>query len=122
MKNIQYDAEGDILSLTFVEIEDQAHTGIELQDNIILYFNPETEQAIKLIMLSYARLAEASHQHPLALDGLTLLPESMRSKVIRIVAQPPVANFIHLIRDRDATPSSRLDQVFTPAALRALAA
>lgn len=122
MKNIQYDAEGDVLSLTFVEIEDQAHRGVELHDNIILYFNLETEQAIKLILLSYYRLTEASRQQPLSLDGLNLLPESMRSKVMRIVGRPPVANFVHLIQSENTTPTSRLDQVFTPAALRAMAA
>ena len=55
MRNIYYDVEGDILSVTFVEVEDQ-HTGIELSDNIVLYFNPDTEQPIKLLLLSY-RLA-----------------------------------------------------------------
>jgi hypothetical protein len=29
MKSIHYDAEGDILSVTFVEAEGQKHTGVE---------------------------------------------------------------------------------------------
>jgi hypothetical protein len=122
MKNIQYDAEGDILSVTFVEAENQPHTGVELSDNIVLYFNPETEQPIKLILTSYQRMAEVSRRHPISLCGLGELPDSMRSQVLGIVARPPVANFVHLVRSQNATPASRLDQIFTPTTLQALAA
>jgi uncharacterized protein YuzE len=34
MKYIHYDAEGDILWFTFDETEGQAHTGVELSDNL----------------------------------------------------------------------------------------
>jgi hypothetical protein len=64
MRNIHYDAEGDILSMTF----------------------------------------------------------AVRSQVLRIIARPPVANLVHVTRMQDATPSTRLDQIFTPATLQALAA
>lgn len=122
MKKIQYDAEGDILSVTFVEVDEQPHTGVELHENIILYFNPETEQPIKLILLSYQRLAGASHRQPITLDGLATLPEVVRSRVLRIVDRPPVASFVRLVRAQDASPTGILDQVFTPATLEALAA
>jgi hypothetical protein len=122
MKKIQYDAEGDILSVTFVEVDDQPHTGVELNENIILYFDPETEQPIKLILLSYQRLAGASRRQPITLEGLATLPEVVRSRVLRIVDRPPVASFVHLVRAEDATPTGVLDQVFTPATLAALAA
>lgn len=122
MKNIQYDAEGDILSVTFVEVAEQPYTGVELNDNIVLYFNPETEQPFKLILTSYQRMAEASRRQPISLAGLAELPDSVRSCVLRILSRPPVASFVHLIREQDAIPASRLDQVFTPATLQALAA
>lgn len=122
MKNIQYDTEGDILSVTFVETEDQPHTGVELHANIVLYFNPETEQPIKLILTSYRRMAEASRRRPIALKGLAELPDRQRAQVLRIASRPPVASFVHLLRPEDPTPISRLDQVFTPATLEALAA
>ena len=31
-----------------------------MSDNIVLYFNPETEQPIKLLLLSYHRLVETN--------------------------------------------------------------
>ena len=122
MKSIQYDAEGDILSVTFAEAEERSHTGVELHDNIVLYFDPETEQPIKLILVSYRRMAQASVRRPIALDGLARLPEGRRAQVLRIASRPPVTNFLHLLRQEGAALSSRLDQVFTPATLQALAA
>jgi hypothetical protein len=122
VKKIQYDVEGDILAVTFVEVEDQPHTGVELSDNIVLYFDPVSEQPIRLILTSYQRMAEISRRQPIPLDGLLELPETVRAQVMRIVSRPPVAGFVHLIRAHDPAPASRLDQVFTPATLRALAA
>ena len=52
MKAIHYDAEGDILSVTFSEAAEQKHKGIELSDNIVLYYDPETEKPLKLILES----------------------------------------------------------------------
>ena len=122
MKNIQYDAEGDVLSVAFVEVAEQPHTGVELNDNIVLYFNPRTEQPIKLILTSYQRMADASRRQPISLEGLAELPGAMRAQVLRIVGKPPVSSFVHLISTSDAAPTTRLDQVFTPATLQALAA
>jgi hypothetical protein len=121
MKNIHYDVEGDILSITFAEVEDQPHTGVELTDNIVLYFNPETEEPIELLLLSYRRLLQASAQGLLLLDGLTDLPESLRAKALRVVSCEPVANFLRLVEGRRETkPTGRLREILAPAALRAL--
>jgi hypothetical protein len=122
MRNIYYDVEGDILSVTFVEVEDQPHTGIELSDNIVLYFNPETEQPIKLLLLSYRRLVETSRKAPLPLDGLDSVPETVRNTVLRVAQREPVASFLQVMTEGTATvPTSRLPQVFTATALKAVA-
>ena len=122
MRNIYYDVEGDILSVTFIEIEDQPHTGIELSDNIVLYFNPETEQPIKLLLLSYRRLVETSRKTPLPLDGLDSVPETVRDTVLRVAQRKPVSSFLQVMTEGTATvPTSRLPQVFTATALKAVA-
>ena len=72
MKAIHYDAEGDILSVTFSESNEQMHTGIELSDNIVLYYNPDTGKPLQLILVSYRALLQASAQAPILLDGLAL--------------------------------------------------
>ncbi|MDI6793065.1 MAG: hypothetical protein QME81_09390 [bacterium] len=122
MRNIYYDVEGDNLSVTFVEVERQPHTGIELNDNIVLYFNPETEQPIKLLLLSYRRLVEASRKAPLPLDGLNNVPETVRNTVLRMVQRKPVAGFLQVMTEGAAMmPTSRLPQMLTSTALKAVA-
>lgn len=65
MKSIHYDVEGDILSVTFVEAAGQKHTGIELMDQIVLYYNPDTARPLQLVVLSYQVLLQASRRSPL---------------------------------------------------------
>jgi len=120
MKYINYDAEGDILSLTFSEAE--THTGIELSDNIVFYYNPETKEALGLVLLSYRALLKASAYRPLPLDRLARAPKDAQRVVISLLQRAPVTNFLQLVEMRDNKfPASRLSQVFSPSALQAVA-
>lgn len=65
MKAIHYDAEGDILSITYSENKKQKQIGVELSDNIVLYYNPEAKTPIKLLNLSYGALMQANTQSTL---------------------------------------------------------
>lgn len=122
MRNIHCDVEGDILSVTFAEVEDQPHTGIELSHNIVLYFNPETEQPIKLLLLSYRRLVETSRKALLPLDGLDSVPETVRNTVLQVAQREPVASFLQVMTEGTAAvPTSRLPPVFTASTLKAVA-
>lgn len=123
MKSIQYDAEGDILSVTFSEANDQKHTGIELTDNLVLYYNPETEQPLKLLIISYQALLQASAKSLIILDGLADAPAKIRAMVIAILQRAPLTAFLHLIEMRGNTLlASRLQTVFIPDALQMVAA
>ena len=123
MKAIHYDAEGDILSVTFTESDEQNHTGIELSDNIVLYYNPETEQPLKLIVLSYQGLLQASLQAPILLDGLAQAPVAVRTTVTALLQRAPLAAFMQFLEAHDKTPpTSRLHEIFTPAALHTVTA
>ena len=53
MKAIHYDAEGDILTVTFSDGQRHNQQGIELSENIVLYYDPTTKEPIALILLSY---------------------------------------------------------------------
>lgn len=123
MKAIHYDAEGDILSVTFTEAREQKHTGIELSDNIILYYNPETQKPLKLVLLSYRAMLQASAQAPILLNGLTSAPAEIRATVTTLLQRTPLTAFLKLGEIPDRTPlSSRLSEVFTPATLQMVAA
>ena len=121
MKYIHYDADGDILSITFAEAEGQAHTGVELSDNIVLYYNPETKQALELVLQSYRALQQASAQTPLPLEGLTRAPVKVRETILFLLRRAPVSGFLQLVETHDKQPlASRLSQVFAPSVLQAV--
>ncbi|MDM8527525.1 hypothetical protein QUF58_04865 [Anaerolineales bacterium HSG24] len=122
MKYIHYDAEGDILSVTFTETEGQLHTGIELSDNIVFYYNPETKEALGLLLLSYQALLKASTQAPIPLEGLADAPAKVQKIVIPLLQTVPTINFFQLVNVHEKKfPTSRLNQVFTPTVLQAVA-
>ncbi len=122
MKYIHYKAEGDILSLTFEEIEGQVQTGIELSDNIVFYYNPETREALGLVLLGYHALLRASEQSPLPLEGLSRAPAKVQEIVTPLLQRAPVTSFFQLEQSPGKEfPTSRLSQVFTPVVLQAVA-
>ena len=118
-----YDAEGDILTVTFDEENAQPQTGIELSDNIIVYYNPETEQPLQLIMLSYQAMLAASANMPIVLDGLSSAPPKVQTIIIALLERAPMNAFLQLIEAHgDAPHASRLQAVFTPDALQVVSA
>lgn len=123
MKAIHYDAEGDILSVTFTEANSQKHTGIELSDNIVLYYNPETEQPLKLILLSYQGMLQASTKTPISLDGLNQTPAKVKATITALLKRAPLTAFLQLNEAHgNMPPTSRLREIFTPTTLQTVAA
>ena len=114
MKAIHYDAEGDILTVTFSEAGEQKHTGVQLSDNIILYFDPETEQPLELILSSYQATIRASVHTPIQLDRLQKMPARWQEIVMSLLQRAPLNGFIELDEfQAKTTPVSRLHEVFT---------
>ncbi len=113
MKHLHYDIEGDILAVTFAE--GQPHLGVELSDNIVLYYNPQTAEALKLIVLSYQALLQASKNKPILLEGLATMPVQVRQIVIAMLQHPPLVNFLYLEnRPTLKLYQSHLCQIFIP--------
>ena len=122
MKTIHYDAEGDILSVTFAESSRAAHTGIELAENIVLYYNPDTGQPLALILVSYQAMVRASEQTPIVLDGLAQTPATMRATILALLQRAPLTAFLQVADDRGKkTPTGRLFEIFTPTTLQMVA-
>jgi hypothetical protein len=123
MKAIHYDAEGDILSVTFAEAGEQKHTGIELSDNIVLYYNPETEKPLKLILVSYQAMLRASVQTPILLDGLAQAPIKVQKTILDLLQHAPLTAFFQLEEGYGkAAPTSRLHEIFAPTTLQTVMA
>jgi hypothetical protein len=122
MKTIHYDAEGDILSVTFADSSRAAHTGIELADNIVLYYNPDTGQPLELILVSYQAMVRASEQTPIVLDGLARTPAKVRATILTLLQSAPLTAFLQVADDRGKkTPTGRLFGIFTPTTLQTVA-
>lgn len=123
MKAIHYDAEGDILSIFFVETGHHNHTGVELSDNIVLYFDPVTEQPVALILSSYQAMLQAHANTPLPLDGLAKTPMALQTTILKLLHRTPLNSFLQLLDvSLPAPPASRLRDVFAPTVLQTVAA
>ncbi len=103
MKAIHYDMEGDILSVTFTEAKEQKHIGVELSDNIVFYYNPETKMPLKLLLLSYRALLQTSTRTPILLDGLTQAPVEVQAIIIALLKREPLTAFIQIIESHGQT-------------------
>lgn len=121
MKAIYYDAEGDILSVTFSDAGMQTHRGIELADNIVLYFDPDREQPIKLIFISYLDLLQASEQMPIVLDGLARAPAKIRALVVGLLQRAPLNAFFRVVDVQGKVQViGRLTEVFSRTTLESV--
>jgi len=122
MKAIHYDAEGDILAVTFAETNGRNHTGVELSDNIVLYLDAETGRPYQLILVSYQAMVRASARASIALDGLDSAPATLRATIVDLLQREPLTAFLQIKQARGAsTATGRLVEVFTPSALQSVA-
>jgi len=96
MKEIYYDAEGDILAVDFPRVKGKKELGLQLADNIVLYVNPSEEKPVHMILLSYSRLVEYTRRNPLELDILPSYPKRLQRLALKLLQQAPVANFLDL--------------------------
>jgi hypothetical protein len=122
MKTIHYDAEGDILSVTFADSSRTTHTGIELADNIVFYYNSDTGQPLELVLVSYQAMVRASAQTPIVLDGLARTPAKVRATILALLQSAPLSAFLQVADDRGKKmPTGRLFEIFTPMTLQTVA-
>ena len=120
MKALHYDIEGDILSVTFAESSGVITTGVELSDNVVVYFDPETERPLKLILISYQAMVQASATTSIELDGLDRLPEQTQATVGRMLRRAPLTTFLQLEPHSQST--THLPQLFTTSAWQGVGA
>ena len=118
MKAIHYDTEGDILTVTFSEANALSQRGIELSDNIVLYYDAATDEPLSLILLSYQAMLRESAQHPILLDGLERAPKPIQKRIQTILHRTPLTTFLEITDVANGTATtSQLHEIFTPAAL-----
>jgi hypothetical protein len=103
MKDIYYDAEGDILTVNFPHPKVKKETGLEIADTIVLYFDTVNEKPLQMIFICYNRLVQYTRRKPLSLDKLATYPKRLQRLALKLMQQPPVSNFLELkTSDKDS--------------------
>jgi hypothetical protein len=89
-----YDHEADMLEIFFGANE--AATGIELTDHIVLRLHLQTKRAVSLLLLDFSVLTERTEYGPRSYPLTTLheLPEEVRAVVLQVVTSMPVKQFL----------------------------
>lgn len=120
MRNFSYDAEGDILTVTFCEAAEDAVTGIELHENVVLYFNPDQGQILELILISYGAMLKK--QAAIPLESLAKLEPEWQQIVLDILQKAPANHFFHLEK-KPSGPKSvlYLKKIFDPEIIKSAA-
>ena len=120
MRNFYYDAEGDILTVIFGEAKGEAATGIELHENVVLYFIPDQGRILELILISYGAMVKT--KNPLLLEHLTKLKPDWQQNIINMVQKEPVANFLRIeYSESTPVPSLYVKKVIDPEIMRVAA-
>ncbi len=86
-----YDAEGDILDVDFRLAGEKPQQGIELHDNVTVWTDTHSTQALRLMFLSYTKLLE---QSDIPLVRLKRLPAHQRAKLLTLLKSDPVKRFL----------------------------
>lgn len=93
MARIEYDKEGDVLEVFFA---DGSGRGLELADEIVLRYEPETGNPLSLMLLTFSHLIKPTEYGPesFRLNGMEHLSPSERQKVMTILTSAPVNRFL----------------------------
>jgi len=97
-----FEADEDVLEVTFEAFDESFARTISLNDKILLYTDLMFQNVWGLTFYDYSRLLQVSETH---LDGLNSLEDADRNRLLALLAKPPASRFLN---------------VFHPGELRAL--
>jgi len=96
MKDIYYDAEGDVLTVNFPHAKVKKEMAIEIADTVVLYFDVVNEKPLQMILICYNRLVQYTRRKPLKLERLASYPKRLQRLALKLIQRPPVSNFLEL--------------------------
>jgi hypothetical protein len=96
MKDIYYDAEGDVLTVNFPHAKVKKETAVEIIDTVVLYFDVVNEKPLQMIFICYNRLVQYTRRKPLPLDKLASYPKRLQRIALKLLQQAPVSHFLEL--------------------------
>ena len=89
-----YDADDDVLEVTFATFDETFARTLPLNDNIVLYTDMSINAAWGLSLYRYSRLLQVSETH---LDNLRELPDEAAQHILTVLRRPPLSAFITLL-------------------------
>ena len=89
-----YDAEGDILDITFGSGKPNHREGFELNDNIVLFIDRETDCPLGLMFISYSKLLL---QKSWFLDYLSAMPLTQQHRLMKILESDFLKPFLTVV-------------------------
>lgn len=90
---MSYDAEEDVLEVTFAVYDERFVRTLPLNDHVIVFADLSLRGIWGLTFYSYARLLGVSETE---LTGLKDLPDEQVTAVLSLLAAPPAAHFLDL--------------------------
>jgi uncharacterized protein YuzE len=90
--HFSYDQEADVLYIAFHK--GRKASSISLNDNLVLRFDAQTDEAIGLTILDFSRLIQ--EPEALSLSRLDEFPSDLRTLVWRILTCPPVSHYLRV--------------------------
>lgn len=88
-----FEADEDVLEVTFEAFDESFARTVALNDNILLYTDLMFQNVWGLTFYSYSQLLQVSETH---LDGLRLLEEAERTRLLALLATPPASCFLEV--------------------------
>ena len=89
-----YDAEGDILDITFGIGKPNQREGFELNDNIVLFIDRSTDCPLGLMFISYSQLLEQGLSF---LDQLVEMPLTQQQHLMKILSSNLLQPFLTIV-------------------------
>ena len=90
---LEYDREGDVLEIVFSV---GSARGLELTNEIVLRYDPQSAKPLSLIFLTFSHLLQAieSGQENFRFTNLAKLPQGERDRVLQILTTSPVSQYL----------------------------
>lgn len=93
-----YEAEEDVLEVTFEDFDEHFARSIALNDNIVLHADLGFTAVWGLTFYSYAQLLQVNETH---LDGLRPMPEMEARRILNLLSLPPAFHFLEVVSPGD---------------------
>ena len=89
-----YEADEDVLEVTFDVVDENFSRSIPLNEEIVLHTDANVSSAWGITFYNYAKLLQVTETH---LDELSSLDAAHQDRIFSIIAKSPISKFLELL-------------------------